>query len=602
MLVNPKQFLQSLPNKPGVYQMYDDKGIILYVGKAKNLKKRVSSYFRRPVDLKTDIFMSQVKNIEVMITPSENEALLLESNLIKIKKPHYNILFKDDKSFPYLVLSEHDFPRLEIYRGTINKSHGKYFGPFPDAKAIRFVFNMLQKIFRLRVCKDSFMRNRSRSCMLYQIRLCSAPCVDYIDKNIYALQVKLVEEFLHNKSNYVVQELTKLMDEAAAKLVYEQAANYRDQITSIRRVQAEQAITKAWGNYDVIAIVAKEKVVGINVLFIRNGLVIGNRNYFPRSHDLTESLEDILSAFIMHYYFQDQITGTLPDKILLNIKLPNRLNITKIFCERFHRKVTISNCIKGAQKQLIVMAEANALNAVKIHNGAPLNYKEYLLDFKKTLELSVLPRRIECFDVSHTMGEATVASCVVFDENGPAKSKYRSFNIRMSLAHDDYSALHEVLLRRYCDLRDLPDVIMIDGGVGQLGVALQVLKGLKIEDVVLLAIAKGEGRKPGLEKIYLYGREEPLILAPNNLSLHLMQQIRDEAHRFAISGHRKRMRRQRYKSELESVLGIGRSKRILLLKYFGGIEELRSAGIIDLMKIEGIGHTLAKRIYEHLHE
>ncbi|HBY55204.1 MAG TPA: excinuclease ABC subunit C [Coxiellaceae bacterium] len=601
MIDNEKQFLSSLPNKPGIYQMFDAGGQVLYVGKAKNLKKRVSSYFRAANHPKTKIFMAQVENIEIIITPSENAALLLESNLIKAKKPRYNILFKDDKSFPYLLLSRHDFPRLSIHRGAINKVYGKYFGQFPDALAVNFILNLLQKIFKIRVCKDSFMRNRSRPCMLYQIKLCSAPCVGYVDKVVYASQVELVEQFLCNKSDYVVKKLTKLMDMSATKLDYEQAVNYRDQIANIRKVQAKQVITEASGNYDVIALVVKNNEVCINVLFIRNGLVLGNKACFPKIYNFTLSPGEILSAFITHYYLQNENNTIIPEKILLNIKLPQRLDIVKIFREKFGRRITVSDRVQGAQKQLIAMAEVNAANALKNHHTSSINYAQCLLDFKKILNLLSVPQRIECFDVSHTMGEAQVASCVVFNESGPSKKDYRRFNIKNVRAGDDYGALRDALLRRYGNLENLPDVIMVDGGLGQLGVASQVLQMLNMQKVKLIAVAKGKDRKPGLEKIYIYGRKDPLILSPQSQVLHFIQQIRDEAHHFAITSHRKQMRKSRHKSVLENISGVGKSKRVALLKYFGGLAELQSAGADDLAKVNGIGSGLAKRIYDRLH-
>lgn len=601
MLDNQKQFLSSLPNKPGVYQMYDARREILYVGKAKNLKKRVSSYFRSLDNPKTKIFMAQVKNIKIIVTPNENDALLLESNLIKEKRPRYNILFKDDKSFPYLLLSQHEFPRLSVYRGVVNKAKGKYFGPFPSASAVNFILNLLQKIFQIRLCRDSHMCNRSRPCMLYQIKLCSAPCAGCVDKATYALQVKMIEQFLSNKSDLVVRELTKLMDEAAAKLDYEQAANYRDQIVSVRKVQSEQAITKASGNYDVIAFVTEEDRVCINVLFVRNGLVLGNKAYFPKIYNFTLSHGEILSAFITHYYLQNENDIVIPDKILLNIKLSERLGIATIFREKFGRKVGISDHVRGVQKQLITMSESNALNALKTHHISNINYAKCLLDFKETFHMASIPKRIECFDISHTMGEAEVASCVVFDENGPSKKEYRRFNIKTTNVGDDYGAMREAMLRRYGHLENLPDVIMVDGGLGQLGVASKVLQALNTKKVLLMAVAKAKDRKPGLEVIHIQGVVDPLILPPQNQTLHFIQQIRDEAHRFAVSGHRKKMVKSRRKSELENIPGIGKSRRAILLKHFGGLAELQSAGIDDLTKVNGISRSLAKRIYEHLH-
>lgn len=599
MLDNPKQFLRSLPRKPGIYQMYDGYGKLLYVGKAKNLQRRLTSYFLKNNEPKTALFMEQVKNIEIIVTPNENTALLLESNLIKTKKPRYNVLFKDDKSFPYLLLSRHDFPRLSVYRGAVNPKVGKYFGPFPDASAVNFVYDLLQKVFRVRVCQDSFMQNRSRPCMLYQIKLCSAPCVGYIDKTNYALQIKLIEQFLHNKSAYVVQELTKLMEFAVAKLDYERAANYRDQIINIRKVQSAQAVTQAEGNYDVIAIVSQNDAIGIDLLFVRHGLVIGNKNYFPESEAIIASLDEILTAFITHYYWQDNIIA--PDKILLNHKISERLKITSFLRQKFKNKIVISDQVRGAAKQLIAMAEANATHALKTRYQTMLNYSQKLLDLKEALQLATIPQRIECFDVSHTMGESQVAACVVFNARGASKKDYRYFNIKTTHIGDDYAALHEALLRRYRHLDNLPDVLMIDGGLGQLKIAEQVLQQLQIKNVKLIAIAKGRERKPGEEEIYLQGQINPLVLPRGSLALYLMQQIRDEAHRFAISAHRKKMVRSRRQSELGNIVGIGKSRQIMLLKHFGGLAELKSAGIDDLIKIKGIGRGLAAKLYEHLH-
>lgn len=601
MLDNPEQFLSSLPNRPGIYQMDDAQGQVLYIGKAKSLKKRLASYFRATNNLKTKTFMSRVKKIEIIITPDENTAWLLESNLIKSRKPHYNIAFKDDKSFPYLVLSQHAFPRLSVYHGAINKRHAYYFGPFPDRGAVNFIFNLLQKIFKIRVCKDSFMSNRSRPCMLHQVKLCSAPCVGYIDQADYRLQLELARQFLCNKSSYVVEQLTALMDISAAKLAYEQAATYRDQIVSIRKVQAKQAINKTKGNTDIIALITQENRVGINLVFIRDGLVIGNQAYFPNVYDTTLSSEEILTAFISHRYLQDRVNLVVPDKILLNVKLTHKLHIAKIFFEKFGRKVSLSDRVRGVSRQLITMAEANASDALKTHYTAATNYAECLLDFKQTLGLSWLPRQLECFDVSHNMGEAGVASCVVFKEEGAQKKEYRRFNIKTTKIGDDYSALQEALLRRYTNLEQLPDVIMVDGGLGQLNVAAKILQQLNIQKVLLMAIAKGEERKPGFEEIYIHGSNQPLILPPDNLTLRFIQQIRDEAHRFAISGHRRKMVNFRRQSKLENILRVGKVKRIRLLKYFGGFDELQSAGVDELAKVDGISHNLARSIYDYLH-
>ena len=601
MLTDPQKFLKSLPNQPGVYQMYDAEHKVLYVGKAKNLAKRLRSYFAVAQDTKTLAFMTQVQSIEVILTASENAALLLESNLIKTLQPRYNILFKDDKSFPYLLLSCHEFPRLSIYRGATNKLHGKYFGPFPSGKAVKDTVNLLQKIFRLRVCSDTFLRHRTRPCMLYQIKLCNAPCVGKIDSVAYAAQVKLVEQFLANKSDYIVQEFTKLMDAAAARLDYEQAANYRDQIVSMRKVQRTQEIIKASGNIDVIALVTKQNAVCIDVLFIRNGLVLGNKSYFPASYQDNLSPAEIVTTFLMQHYHCNENEVVVPDKILSNVKLANRLACAILLQEKFKRKITIVDRVRNTQKHLLTMAVANATNALRIHCANSNNYFSQLLAFQATFQLAVLPRRIECFDVSHMLGEAQIASCVVFTDHGPRKSDYRRYNIKTTKVGDDYRALLEALSRRYSAKKNLPDVIMVDGGKGQLNIAVQVLRQLQLEDILLLAIAKGQERKPGLEEIYIEGRVNPIILAPQSATLHLIQQIRDEAHRFALSGHRKKMLKIRRHSILADIAGIGKAKQVRLLKHFGGLTELQSAGIDDLQQVTGIGYDLARRIYEHLH-
>lgn len=603
MLDNPKQFLKSLPNKPGVYQMLDADGQILYVGKAKNLKKRVSSYFRATNHPKTKLFMSKVERIDTIIASSENAALLLESNLIKEKRPRYNTLFKDDKSFPYLLLSNHKFPRLTVVRGEVDKKKGEYFGPFPDAGAVNFILSLLQKIFKVRVCKDSYMRNRSRPCMLYQIKLCSAPCVGHINEQEYALQIKLIKRFLSNKADFVVKELTRLMEEASERLAYEQASNYRDQIVSVRKIQSEQAMTKAEGNYDVVAIAFKDFEVCVNVLFVRNGWVLGNKNYFPKVYNFNLSSNEILSDFLVHYYLQRDFGLIVPDKILLNVKILDRESIEESFLNRLKKKVIVSSVVKGADKELLLMSEANALNGLNNRLIAKETTEDQLLEFKNSLGLKKVVRHIECFDVSHNMGEATVASCVVFKEFSSAKSDYRRFNIKTAQAGDDYMALKEALFRRYRSIEILPDMIIVDGGLGQLNVAAEVLKSLDIiKHVVLMGVAKGEGRKSGLEKFYIYGGHEGVDLLPQSKIFRYIQKIRDEAHRFAITGHRRQMRSSRNRSLLENIPGIGKSKRNSLIKHFGGVAELKSVGVNDLSKVKGIGSNLAKIIYDYLHE
>lgn len=604
MLENPQEFLQSVPNQPGVYQMYDAGHKILYVGKAKDLKKRLSSYFYAVKSIKTAAFMAQVQQIEIIITANENAALLLESNLIKEHRPRYNILFKDDKSFPYLLISSHQFPRLRIYRGNINDKLGAFYGPFPSTKAVNFIFDLLQKIFHLRICSDNYLCNRSRPCLLYQIKLCSAPCTLCISQEEYAQQVAMAQQFLGGKSDKIVQKITQLMDEAAAGLNYEQAAGYRDQIISIRRIQTQQAMVKGSGNMDVIALATNASGISIEVLCVRNGLLLGSKSYFPSLSKFDLSEAEIITTFLTQHYLQSESGAMIPDKILVKVKLAERLNYMQLLSEKFQRKISIVNQVKGAQNELLKMAQENAENALKVHFASALNYFERLNSFKQFFQLSALPKRIECFDISHSAGEATIGSNVVFNDRGPDKAAYRRYNIKTVLAAgDDYGAMREVLMRRFSEHKNLPDVVMIDGGKGQLQVAVEVFAELRLlGQVFLMAIAKGKERRPGMEEIYVYGKADPIVLPADGPILHFIQVIRDESHRFAISGNRKKVVKARTQSILGNIAGIGKARQVLLLKHFGGLAELKSAGIDDLAKVKGISQDLAQKIYAYLHQ
>ncbi len=600
MLGSPKKFLKSQPNKPGVYQMYDKSGKILYVGKAKDLKKRLSSYFRQLKEPKTALFMEQVDKIEIMVAASENEALLLENSLIKAKKPRYNVLFKDDKSYPYIVFSNHEFPRLVIYRGIVNSKLGEYFGPFPDASAASFVLKLVQKIFKLRVCKDSFMQHRSRPCMLHQIKLCSAPCKGFIGQELYNLQLGLARDFLLNRNDFLVKKLNQLMSEAAAKLDYEQAASYRDQITRIRRVQADQSVTKVKGDLDVIALMEKQGIIAITILFVRSSIIIGSKHFFPLENNELLNNQDILSAFLGYYYLQQADNIATPAKIFVNLALADRSRLSAVISEKFHHSVTITANLRGNNKKLLAMAEANAMNALEQRHKSTSRYSAGWIELGKILQFTNHLRRVECFDVSHTGGEEQVVSCVVFDQNGPKKTSYRRFKVKTESRGDDYSALRIAIFKRYSKLNDLPDVIIVDGGKGQLSVVVKVILELKI-NIIIMAIAKGVLRKPGLEEIYLYGQDEPMVLPANSPAFTLIQQLRDESHRFAIALNRSRMIKARSRSELENIPGISAYRRALLLNHFGGISELKRVGVGDLAKVKGIGNKLAKVIYEYLH-
>lgn len=598
MTFDSKSFLKTLPNKPGVYQMLDAAGLVLYVGKAKNLKNRVSSYFRGAQDPKTSILLEQVAKIEIIITASENAALLLEGNLIKSLRPKYNILFKDDKSFPYLLLSEHEFPRLSVHRGPKVKT-GQYFGPFPNSRAVNTTLDILQRIFKLRTCADSFFRNRSRPCMQYQIKRCLGPCVGFIKKNVYWRNIRLVEQFLCKKNNDINQEIIKLMQQAAATHQYEEAAMLRDQIAALRKVQADQCMVQDNGDLDFVAIAEGAKGYGVNVLFVRNGLVLGDKTFFPEYFGAPNAGE-VLATFLVQHYLGKSYAEILPDKIITNIALKERKWIEAAFAEKIGKKTLIQDKVRGAKKELLQMAEANAVHAISSHLQRENYFQKNIIKFQEYFKLKKMPSRIECFDVSHNMGEATVASCVVFGEQGPIKKDYRYFNIKTAMANDDYAALREALLRYYKHAT-APEIVLIDGGKGQLKIAREVLDFYGFGGFLLLAISKGVARKPGLEEIHLTTQSEPLIFEPTSPVLHFLQQIRDEAHRFAISGHRQQLTKKRLASVLENISGVGAKRRNELLQHFGGLREIESASAVALSEVKGISKELANKIYEYLH-
>lgn len=574
-------------SQPGVYRMLDANGKILYVGKAKNLKKRLASYLR-PRDPKTLALISQVEKIETTCTSSENEALLLEGNLIKTLKPRYNIVLKDDRSFPYLSLSAHAYPRLSIFRGT-PKGDGDYFGPFPHAQVVHEAFYLLQKIFKLRSCTDSYFRHRSRPCLQYQIKRCRAPCVGLIDAATYQRDIEWVKLFLAGKSSEIIDNLSRIMNEAAAKTNYEQAAELRDQIADLKKIQQQQYMVVGSECVDVVAVVSQEQNAAINILQVRNGLVLWDKAYFVE-HEVTG---DALTTFLTQYY----LSFKLPTKIIVNLKLSDRIWLQQALTEKFGYKVKIIDHARGVYAKWVDMAENNAHEFLSQKINAHDRLHKQMLALRKILGLKQLTR-IECFDVSHTGGEATLVANVVFDENGPLKSDYRKFNIKHSKAGDDYGALQEALLRRYRNLEKLPDILMMDGGKGQLQVAVEVCNHLQIKNVMLLAIAKGVNRKNDT----LYTQSGELELARDSMVLHLLQRVRDEAHRFAISGHRKKLLKKRTHSVLEEIKGIGHAKCTQLLTQFGGLESVTAASVEQLAQVKGIGKKLALYIYKCLHE
>ncbi len=601
-----EHFLQELTSKPGVYQMQDAAGIVIYVGKAKNLKKRVSSYFRKTGQTpKTQVMVSQIANIEILVTHTESEALLLENNLIKNLKPRYNILLRDDKSYPYIFLSDQDkFPRLAFHRGA-RKKKGRYFGPFPNGHSVKSSLNLLQKLFPVRQCEDSFYKNRSRACLQYQIKRCSAPCVGLVSEADYAEDVRHTILFLEGKSNQVIDELIKRMDEAAAQLEYEKAAIHRDQIVSLRRLQETQYVSNEKGDLDVIAIEYQQGIACIQVFFIRDGLNLGNKSFFPKNAR-HQTVSELLSAFIAQFYLSSLKTDRLiPSLILVSHPFEDQALIETVLKEQSGHKIEIRDKVRGERLRWLQMAQANAQTALLSRLSNKASVVERFEELQKALNMDTVPERLECFDISHSSGEATVASCVVFDQSGPLKSDYRRFNIDNITPGDDYAAMHQALTRRYIRAAKgegkLPDLLVIDGGKGQVKQARDVLEELQLNSVRIIGITKGEGRKAAHDTLLLSETNEKVILPLNSKAMHLLQHIRDEAHRFAITGHKTRRAKARKTSQLEKISGLGPKRRQELLKQFGGLQEVARAGVEDLAKIKGISKSLAQKIYDHFH-
>ncbi|HET9678951.1 MAG TPA: excinuclease ABC subunit UvrC [Gammaproteobacteria bacterium] len=605
-----KAFLKTLTSAPGVYRMLDAEGMVLYVGKARDLKRRVSSYFRRnQSSLKTRSLMAQVADVEITVTNTETEALLLENNLIKQHRPRYNVLLRDDKSYPYIHLTSHQFPRLRFYRGA-RREKGSYFGPYASTVAVRDTLNYLQKLFQIRSCSDSFFANRSRPCLQYQIKRCTAPCVNYISAEDYQQDIDHAVMFLQGRNREVIDALVRRMEQASSGQDYEQAAQYRDQIVQLRQTTQRQYVSGDINNADAdaIAISYGNGVYCIAVMFIRNGRNLGSKIFFPRigakrAATGEAELATVLDAFLAQYY----IGRPVPVEILLNSPVESRQLLEQAFSEQTHRKVVIKHRLRGERSRWQALAQRNAEQALTARLAANTTLQKRFADLQKILQLDQLPTRLECFDISHTMGEATVASCVVFGLEGAIKSDYRRFNIADITPGDDYAALYQALTRRYTRLKKgegkLPDILFIDGGKGQVTQAARVLEELQIPEILLVGIAKGPERKPGLEELIIANGEKARVfhLPPDSMALHLIQQVRDEAHRFAISGHRARRAKTRRSSPLETIEGLGPKRRQLLLKQFGGLQGVSRAGIDDLTQISGISKALAQRIYDCFH-
>lgn len=601
---NIKLFLQSLPNFPGVYQMLGEKGNVLYVGKARNLKKRLSSYFSStPKDIKTHALLQHIKDIDITVTRSENEALLLECNLIKKHKPHYNVLFRDDKSYPYILITQnHPFPRIDFYRGN-KKTNDLYFGPYPSAFAVRETIQIIQKLFHIRTCTDSFFKTRARPCLLYQIDRCTGPCVKLISEEQYNENIQLAILFLQGKNQIIIDELRKKMENASKQLNYELAGVYRDQISNLREIQDRQYASTITGEVDVIGYASNSGLACIQLLIIRHGRILGSRAYFP-SIPAESSTEEIISSFIVQHYL-GKTEQDIPKEIILDIELPDAHWIESALSEQSKHKVELSSRVRNERKKWLETAMTSAKQSIASQMMSKSNIQERLMALKSALHLGEAPSRMECFDISHTMGEETVASCVVFDRNGPLKSDYRRFNISGITPGDDIAAMKQVLSRRYkraqSEPEKIPDIIFIDGGKPQLNAAINTIKELGMhEGVLIVGIAKGITRKPGYETL-IFSDKAPMHLPPDSHALHLIQHIRDEAHRFAITGHRQRRDKKRHTSILESIPGVGAKRRRELLRYFGGIQAINHASLDEIAKVPGISRSLAERIFEALH-
>ena len=600
-----KSFIDSLTQRAGTYQMMDSDGAVLYVGKAKNLKKRVSSYFRKSgISAKTSALVKRISDIDITVTETETEALILEQNLIKKHRPAFNILMRDDKSYPYILLTDKDqWPRLSFHRGP-KKQQGTYFGPYPSVNSVRESMSLLQRVFKVRQCEDSFFKNRSRPCLQYQINRCSGPCVDLATEEDYQTSVELTRKYLEGKSDEITKQLEQQMDRASDEMQYERAAEMRDQIKALRQVQAQQVIEKGRGIIDVIAASLERGQACIHILYIRQGRILGSRSFYPKIQ-LSETVEDLLSEFLPQIYLNGHGRSDIPKEIITSNSFEGADALTKALEHLINRSVKIKHSVRGARAKWMELAARTANLNLQARLLSTQTVNQRFESLKETLGFESTPERIECFDVSHSSGESTVASCVVFDSNGPVKNDYRKFNIKGVKANDDYAAMQQALERRYKRLVNgegqIPDILLIDGGKGQLSVAKTALAELGVVGVTIIGVAKGTTRKAGFETL-IFAETGHVITDPDQAALHLIQQIRDEAHRFAITGHKQRRDKKRRTSALEGIPGVGPKRRRDLLKHFGGIVEVKKASVADLMKVSNINKQVAESIYAELCE
>ncbi|AXG47144.1 excinuclease ABC subunit UvrC [Photorhabdus laumondii subsp. laumondii] len=601
-----KTFLKTVTSQPGVYRMYDTSGTVIYVGKAKDLKKRLASYFRAQVtSRKTESLVKNIVQIDVTVTHTETEALLLEHNYIKLYQPRYNVLLRDDKSYPYIFLSADKHPRLAMYRGA-KHFKGEYFGPFPNTHAVRESLILLQKLFPIRQCEDSVYRNRSRPCLQYQIGRCLGPCVKgLVSEDEYQQQVDYIRLFLSGKDQQVLTRLIERMEQASQQLKFEDAARYRDQIQAVRQVTERQFVSGTDDDLDVISVAFDAGMACLHVLFIRQGKVLGSRSYYPKIPTGT-TLDEIVQTFLGQFYLQGSQNRTLPSEILLDFTLPEKDILSDSLSEISGRKIHIQTRPRGDKARYLKLARTNATIALSTRLSQQSTIHQRLDSLTKLVKLAKI-QRMECFDISHTMGEQTVASCVVFDSNGPLRSEYRRYNISGITPGDDYAAMNQVLRRRYgkaLDESKIPDIIFIDGGKGQLAQAIDVFQSLDVEwdktRPQLIGVAKGSDRKAGLETLFFATEDKSIALPPDSPALHVIQHIRDESHNHAITGHRQRRSKVRNTSTLESIEGVGPKRRQMLLKYMGGLQPLRNASVEEIAKVPTISYALAEKIYNAL--
>lgn len=602
---NPQTFLRSVSSSAGVYRMYDGKGDVIYVGKAKDLKKRLASYFRKNLtNVKTQALVSHIHHIDVTLTHSETDALLLENDYIKQYMPKYNVLLRDDKSYPYIFLSQHQHPRLAYHRGP-QREKGHYFGPYPNGGAVRESLHLLQKLFPIRQCDDLYYKSRSRPCLQYQLDRCSAPCVGKVSHSDYDEQVKFATLFLRGKDQQVIGTLVDKMSHAAETLQYEQAARFRDQIMALRKVAEQQEVSNNKGDMDVIGVHYASGIACFHLLFIREGKIFGSRSYYPTVPAQTD-IDEVLRSFILQFYLNADIQRTIPKEVVISHNFDELHELETAISTALNKKFAIKTNVRADRASFLRLALTNATNAVVTRLSHKNTVEQRFVLLEEVLELSTPITRMECFDISHTMGESTVASCVVFNREGPHKGEYRRYNIEGITPGDDYAAMKQAISRRFDKIDangKIPDILFIDGGLGQLRIAQKIVdeKCVNLDKVPqLVGVAKGEGRKPGLETLILGDTETSFALESDSPALHLIQHIRDESHRFAITGHRNRRQKTRNTSTLESIPGIGPKRRKALLQHLGGLQEVKGASVAELVKVPGISIEMAQTIHDAL--